>query len=80
VQAIRVDVSYARLGTFYIKDSIINLLDISGCQIKRLVMEESKIGIIDASNSDITTFIRRMSEFANPPDYSGSRVHKEVEK
>lgn len=79
VNAIRIDASDAKLGTFHIKDSIIDLLDISGCQIKRLVVEGTKINIIDASESNITIFIKRRTEFVNLPDFSGANVLEEVE-
>lgn len=79
VNANRVDVSNAELGTFSIKNSIINLLDISKCKkIKRLILEDSKINILDASNSNIAVFIRKRTEIAYP-DFSGANILEESE-
>lgn len=80
VNAIRIDASGVKIGTFRIKNSIINLLDISGCEVKRLIVEDTKIAIMDASESKINVFVRKGVEFANPPDFSGAEVLEEIEK
>jgi len=82
INAIRIDASGIKLKKFHIKNSIINLLDISRCEVKDyFLVEDTKIVIMDASESKINIFARKgVVEFANPPDFSGAEVLEEIEK
>ena len=64
---------------YYLCHDIVNLVDISECEVKRLVLEDSKINIMDASDSSINIFIRRRTEIAYP-DFSGANISEEVEE
>jgi len=47
--------------------------------VKRLILEDSKINILDASDSNVNTFIRRRTEIAWLDD-SEAKISEELEE